>query len=255
MNYIEKIIPIVKSVGDQVMQHYRTDLKITMKDKWSFYTQADLASQQRLEKELKNLIPNSGVIAEEKNLYNKDEFTWVIDPIDGTRNFVRGLPYFGISVALMHNLEIIAGVVYMPAMGDIVTAQKGFGTLLNGKKIIVNESVYQSAGCLIVSSASSQAKIEKIVAIKKLFLNNSAGISFRSAGAAAVDLAYAAVGAYDAVLFEGLKWWDVAAGKLLIEEARGYVSDYQGNELSENFRTVIAGNKIICKKILAANII
>lgn len=255
MNYIEKIVPIIRSVGDEVMQHYRTNFKITAKDAWSFYTEVDLMSQKRLQEELIALLPGSGCIAEELNVYSKHEFTWVIDPIDGTRNFARGMPYFGISVALMHNSEIIAAVVYMPAMQDMITAQKGLGTWINGKKIFIDQERYRSSGALIVTSARRLGRSQEISNIKKALESASMGVRFRVCGAAAVDLAYAAIGVYDVVLFENLKWWDAAAGILLVLEAGGHVSDYQNKMVNESFRTLIAGNPELCKKILEENIL
>lgn len=255
MNYVEKMIPIVKSVGDQIMRHYRTDFKITAKDAWSFYTDVDIVSQQKLQEDLLALIPASGCIAEELGVYTKHEFTWVIDPIDGTRNFARGMPYFGISVALMHNSEVIAAAVYMPAMNDMISAQKGLGTWVNGKRVIIDSERYVSAGALIVVSAARLGRTEQSAHIKKILGNVSMGVRFRVCGAAAVDLAYAAIGVYDAVLFENLKWWDVAAGKLLVLEAGGHVSDYQKKDITESFKTMIAGNSKICEKILDTKIL
>ena len=138
MNYMENIISIVQVVGDEVMSYYRTPFKITQKDRCSFYSDVDVLSQNMLKEKLQNLLPGSGCIAEELEVYDKKKFTWVIDPIDGTRNFVRGMPYFGISVALLENNEVIAAVVYMPAMHDMISAQKGMGTWVNGKKISSN---------------------------------------------------------------------------------------------------------------------
>ena len=255
MNYMEKIIPIVRSVGDEVMHYYRTNFKITAKDVWSFYTEVDILSQKKLEQRLLALIPESGCIAEEFNVYTKHEFTWVIDPIDGTRNFARGMPYFGISVALMHHSEVIAGVVYMPALQDMISAQRGLGTWLNGQKVTIEQDRYLSAGALIVTSAARLGRTEQQGNIKKVLGHISMGVRFRVCGAAAVDLAYASLGVYDAVLFENLKWWDVAAGRLLVLEAGGYISDYHKQPVLESFTTLIAGNPKICEKILGAKIL
>lgn len=255
MNYVEKIIPIVKSVGDQVMRYYRTDFKIIAKDPWSFYTDIDILSQKKLQEELLALIPGSGCIAEELGVYTKHEFTWVIDPIDGTRNFARGMPYFGISVALMQHSEVIAAAVYMPAINDMISAQKGLGTWVNGKQVHIDSKRYLSAGALIVVSAGRLGRTQQSSSMKKILSDVSMGVRFRVCGAAAVDLAYAAIGVYDAVLFENLKWWDAAAGKLLVLEAGGHVSDYQKKDVTESFKTMIAGNSKICEKILDAKIL
>jgi myo-inositol-1(or 4)-monophosphatase len=255
MNYREKMIPIVQAVGNEVMKHYRTMFKITQKDRWSFYSEVDLISQKMLQKHLQSLLPGSGCIAEELEIYDKKQFTWVIDPIDGTRNFVRGMPYFGISVALMQADEVIAAVVYMPAMHDMISAQKGMGTWLNGQKVVLDFNRFTTVGGLIITSAARLGKAEQSSRIKKVLASVNAGVRFRVCGAAAVDLAYAAIGAYDVVLFENLKWWDAAAGILLISEAGGHVSDYQKRAIDESFKSLIAGNPLICTQILDADIL
>lgn len=255
MNYMEKMIPIIQSVGDVIMQHYRTRFQITQKNAWSFYSDVDLLSQKMLQQELQALLPGSGCIAEELEVYDQKQFTWVIDPIDGTRNFVRGMPYFGISVALMQDQEVIAAVVYMPAMGDMISAQKGMGTWLNGKKVTINFDWYQEAGALIVTSAARLGATELSSRIKHVLTQGDAGVRFRVCGAAAVDLAYAAIGVYDAVLFENLKWWDGAAGILLVIETGGHVSNYQNRPIDQTLKTLIAGNPTVCLAILNAGIL
>jgi len=252
---MEKMIPVVTSVGDEVMRHYRTDFKITQKNPGSFYSEVDLLSQKMLQEKLQEIIPGSGYIAEELEVYDKKDFTWVIDPIDGTRNFVRGMPYFGISVALLKYDEIIAAVVYMPAMSDMISAQKGMGLWVNGQRFSTDFTRYQQEGVMIVSGSIKQGKRELALGIKQVLKDLEHGIRFRACGAAAVDLAYAAIGVYDAVLFENLKWWDVAAGILLVTEAGGHVSDYQNRSIDESFKTLIAGNKAICIQILDAGIL
>jgi myo-inositol-1(or 4)-monophosphatase len=255
MNYMEKMIPIVQLVGDEVMRYYRTAFKIVQKNPWSFYSEVDILSQKMLQEELQSLIPGSGYIAEELEVYDKQEFTWVIDPIDGTRNFVRGMPYFGISVALMEHDEVIAGVVYMPAMHDMISAQKGMGLWVNGQKFSPDFTRYQQQGAMIVSGAIKRGKRDLSLSIKQVLKPIEPGVRFRACGAAAVDLAYAAMGVYDVVLFENLKWWDVAAGILLVTEAGGHVSDYQNKLVNGSFKTLIAGNRTICTQILDGGIL
>lgn len=255
MNYMEKIVPIVQLVGDEVMSHYRTVLKITQKDSWSFYSDVDVISQRMLQEKLQTLLPGSGCIAEELETYDKKEFTWVIDPIDGTRNFVRGMPYFGISVALMRDDEVIASVVYMPAMHDMVAAQVGMGTWINGKRITIDFSRYQEIGVLMVMAAGRMGRNELSSQIKRSLSSIKSGARFRVCGAAAVDLAYTSLGVYDAVLFENLKWWDAAAGILLVTEAGGHVSTYKNEKVDQNFKNLIAGNPEICRRILESDIL
>ena len=255
MNYQELIIPIVQVVGDEVMRHYRKPMHITQKNNGSFYTEVDLLAQQMLQEKLQILLPGSGYIAEEGEIYDKKKFTWVIDPIDGTRNFVRGMPYFGISVALLEDDELIAAVTYMPAMHDMISAQKGMGTWLNGTKVVLNFDQPNPSGLLLVTSVARIRAKEQISPIKKVLSQVSTGVRFRLAGAAAVDLAYAAVGIYDVVMFENLNWWDAAAGVLLLSESLGHVSDYKKVSINQNSDSLIGGNPFLCRQILEANLL
>lgn len=250
--FVDKITPIVQQAGNMVMSRFRKDFKIHYKTDGSFCTDADLVSEQFLKSELQALIPGSGFIAEESTQHNIQEYTWVIDPIDGTKNFARGIPYFGINVGLMHGDRVIAAVTYMPAMGDMFWAQAGHGSWLNGQRLSIQDEGYVRTGALIVISAARLRQEQNLAKIKGALTHLEHGVRFRVCGAAAVDLAYAAAGSYDVVMFEGLKWWDAAAGTLLVTEAGGYVSDYHHQKVTPAFKTLIAGNPSLCKAVLSS---
>ncbi len=250
MHYVEAMRPIVKKAGDLVMSHFRSDLEIHRKNDSSIATNVDLMSEDILRNELCVMLPGSGFIAEETKEVEIKEFTWVIDPIDGTKNFTRGLPYFCINVALMHHQEVIAAITYFPAVGDWFYAQKGYGTWRNGVRLYLDKQNWLDGGALVVVSDFRLRHCELLGKIKHQLKEQ--GVRFRVNGAAALDLAYVASGTFDVVLFENLKWWDAAAGVLLVHEAGGTVCQYDLSPVDRSFRSLIAGHKELCSLILPA---
>ena len=248
MHYIEAMRPIIKKAGDMVMSHFRNDLQIHRKNDLSIATNVDLMSEEILKNELCVMLPGSGFIAEETKDVEIKEFTWVIDPIDGTKNFTRGLPYFCINVALMHHQEVVAATTYFPAVGDWFYAQKGFGAWRNGLRLSLERKNWLNGGALVVVSDFRLRNCELLGKIKHQLKEH--GVRFRVNGAAALDLAYVASGAFDVVLFENLKWWDAAAGVLLISEAGGTICQYDQSPVDRSFRSLIAGHKELCRLIL-----
>lgn len=250
MEYVEAMRPIVQKAGHMIMSRFRKDYQINYKSDRSIQTDVDLLSEDILKTELCSLLPGSGFMAEESKVSEIQEYTWVIDPIDGTKNFARGLPYFGINVALMHSKKVIAAVTYMPAMSDWFWAELGQGCWRNGERVFIGDTGYRQAGVLAIASDFRLRQAHMLVKIKESLKHIEHGVRFRVCGAAAVDLAYVAGGSYDVVLFENLKWWDAAAGVLLVAEAGGWVSQYDQSFVTPSFRSLIAGNPGICQLIL-----
>lgn len=250
MNYVEMMKPVIEKAGKLVMSYFRSNLTVEYKKDQSFATNADFESEKLLKTELEALIPGSGFIAEESGINQGNEYTWVIDPVDGTKNFSRGIPYFCINVALMNDSELVAAVTYYPAMQEWFYAQKGFGAWRNGQRLELNQRPWEQKGALVVISGFQVRQNDLLANISNQFKQTAHGVRFRLYGAAALDLAYAAAGTFDAVLFENLGWWDAAAGVLLVKEAGGYVSQYDGSEVDSNFKTVIAGHLEICQMLL-----
>lgn len=250
MEYIEIMRPIIQKAGDMVMSHFRQNLTIHRKKDSSIQTDVDLLSEEILKNELCVALPGSGFIAEESKQQEVRQFTWVIDPIDGTKNFARGFPYFCINVALMHGRQVIAAVTYQPALGEWFYAQKGHGAWRNGVALHFSGQGWKDVGALVVVSDSRLRKPESLDRVKQSLKQLEHGVRFRLCGAAALDLAYTASGAFDAVLFENLGWWDAAAGTLLISEAGGMVCQYDGSAVSMSFKTLIAGDPEVCRLIL-----
>ena len=250
MKYAEQLQSLVQEAGQLVVSYFRSDLTIHRKKDKSFATNADLAVEKLLKEALLDIIPGSGFIAEESGNGSGNEYTWVIDPIDGTKNFSKGIPYFCISIALMQGQEIIAGVIYNPMAADCFIAEKGSGCFLNGQRITLQKKDWQEKGALIVISDFRARQAGVLQDLKDGLKESGVHARFRLYGAAALDMAYAATGGFDAVLFERLRWWDAAAGILLIKEAGGFVAQYDGSEVDMSFKTLLGGDSQICQMII-----
>lgn len=250
MKYAEQLQDVVKEAGELVISYFRSNLTIHRKKDKSFATNADLAVEKLLKEALLSIIPGSGFIAEESGNGSGNEYTWVIDPIDGTKNFARGIPYFCISIALMKDQEIIAGIIYNPMAADCFIAEKGSGCFLNGQRVDLHKKDWQEKGALVVISDFRARQAGMLQDLKDQLKENGVHARFRLYGAAALDMAYAAIGGFDAVLFERLRLWDAAAGMLLIKEAGGFVAQYDGSEVDMKLQTLLAGDSEICQMII-----
>jgi len=207
-------------------------LQISKKGPSDFVTNADLKVEKILIEELKKARPNYSFISEEKGiLKNKDlNNTWIIDPIDGTVNFLHGIPHFAISIALKNDDEIVSGVIYDPIKDELFFAEKNNGAYYNNHRIKVSKK-NKINDCLFAVGGKMKKEPD--------FPN-------RKSGCAALDMAYVAAGRYDGFYQKNLNLWDVAAGILLIQEAGGTINDLDLNNL--NNLKVIASNSNISVK-------
>lgn len=233
---------IVKKAGEILLSYFRRTIQVHRKHHGGLVTEADLASENFLKAELGKLLPEAAFWAEESGKSGEAEYHWVIDPLDGTTNFAHGLPYFCISVALTHNHNPIVGIIYQPLLNECFTAVKGEGAFCNNQQIMVSEvkSMAESmivVGLPYVKSGYYRALLQDF---KKVALKSFA---VRHFGAAALDLAYVAAGRLDAVFFEKLGWWDVAAGRILIEESKGIITDFEGLPIFPDFISCLASSR------------
>ena len=207
-------------------------LQVSNKGPSDFVTNADLKTEKIIIEELKKAKPNYSILSEEKGAeINKDSKTWVIDPIDGTINFLHGIPHFAISIALKDDTEIIAGLIYDPIKDEMFYAEKNRGAFFNNKRIRVSKKNNFSE-CLFVTSGK---------------IDFDYNFSFRKSGSAALDLAYVAAGRYDGYFQKNLNLWDIAAGVIILKEAGGLI-----NEIDiSNFKNIniIASNPDINGKL------
>lgn len=222
-----------------------SDDEIAKKSVSDYVTEVDIQSEKTIIEHIKKHFPAHQIMAEESsNDYKRAEYLWIIDPLDGTTNFIHGFPVFAISLALLYRGELILGVVYDPSRQDLFYAEKGSGAFLNGQRIKVS-SITEPALSLIATGFPFRNK-QYIDSYIKIFHSLLYSVSdLRRAGAAAIDLAYVACGRVDGFFEFALSPWDVAAGSLLIKEAGGVVSDFEGGDEYLKTGHIIAGNQVI----------
>jgi myo-inositol-1(or 4)-monophosphatase len=207
----------------------------------NYVTYVDEQAEQRLMEGLSGLIPGSGFIAEESPQLLTGEFTWIIDPLDGTTNYIHGIPLYSISVALSHGNNLVSGVVYEACQDEMFYTWDGHCTLLNGKKVTVSRAGDIGQGLFATGFPYyDYSRLGEYLEFFKFLMQHSRGI--RRLGSAAADLAWVACGRFDGFYEYGLSPWDVAAGSLLVRNAGGIVCDFQGG-----------GNYLFGREIIATN--
>jgi myo-inositol-1(or 4)-monophosphatase len=248
---IEDIISIAKEAGRLVKQSFGKNLKIDFKtNELDLVTEADKASEKLIIDFIRQKYPSHSVLAEEGGgVKNKSDFLWVVDPLDGTTNFAHGLPIFSVSIGVQKNGKTIAAVVY-DVMRDIVfAAELGSGAFANSDKIKVSRTDMLGRSLLVTGfpynvSENPDRAFERFIALQK----KSRGI--RRLGSAAIDFCYVASGVFDGFWEVYLHPWDICAGKLIVEEAGGFVTDFSGNEIDIYTKKILATNNRIHNQII-----
>ena len=221
------------------------DTKIENKGLHYLVSYVDKESEKRIIEVLQHLIPESGFIAEEGTSNKKGErFNWVIDPLDGTTNFIQGVPIYCVSIGLLEGNELVVGVVYEVGRDECFYAWKNGGAYLNGEPIHVStrDDIHDT---LLATGFpyNDFSKMDDYMKFLEWAMKNARGV--RRLGSAAADMAYVACGRFDAFWEYDLKPWDVAAGTVIVKEAGGTVTDYNGGENYLFGREVVASNKLI----------
>jgi myo-inositol-1(or 4)-monophosphatase len=229
--------------------------KITVSKKGdiNLVTEADLASEKHIIEKINSHYPKHAVLAEESGesvlvIDGGSRWKWIIDPLDGTTNYAHGYPCFCVTLALEHEGEIVLGVTFDPTRNEIFSAEKGQGASLNNKPIRVSATEKLSEALIVTGFPYDIARREDFARNLTQFLLRSRGV--RRDGSAAIDMAYVACGRFDGFWEEGLNPWDVAAGVLLIEEAGGEVSYYDGSKFSIYTPPICASNRAIHDEML-----
>ncbi|GAB6183909.1 inositol monophosphatase family protein [Thermodesulfovibrio hydrogeniphilus] len=207
-----------------------------------YVTEIDVQSEKTIISHIKKHFPQHQIMAEElSNDYKKAEYLWIIDPLDGTTNFIHGFPVVAVSIALMYKGELTVGVVYDPTRDELFYAEKGIGAFLNGRRIKVSE--FKNPELALIATGFPFRNKHLIDDYIKIFRELLYSVSdLRRPGAASVDLAYVACGRVDGFFEFALSPWDIAAGTLLIKEAGGVVSDFEGGENYLSTGNIVAGN-------------
>ena len=211
------------------------NLQVSRKGPGDFVSRADTRAEETIHEILTEARPNYGFLAEESNELIGEDPTrrWIVDPLDGTTNFLHGLPHWAISIALEHKGEIVAGVVFNPTGEEMFVAEKGNGAWLNDRRIRVSQRRDWNE-CLFATGLPFGAREDLPETLKDLskLLPGSAGV--RRLGAASLDLAYVAAGRFDGFWERQLHYWDIAAGLILIKEAGGFVEPLIAGDALEN---------------------
>ena len=224
------------------------DLQIDRKGKNDFVTQIDRQAEAAIIDILHKAYPNHAILAEESGLQQGDGHQWVIDPLDGTTNFLHGNPQFAVSIGLKYRDNLEHGVIYDPLRDELFTASRGQGAFLNDRRVRVSNNSFNGALLGTGFPFRKQHHLETYLnTFKALFAHAS---DVRRPGSAALDLAYVATGRLDGFWEIGLNEWDMAAGILLILEAGGLVSDFGGGNDYFSTGNLIAGNPKVHKGIL-----
>jgi myo-inositol-1(or 4)-monophosphatase len=248
----KQVANLSRSVGSYVRNEIKRIEKSSIQSKGinDFVTYVDKTSEKKLIGELAKILPEAGFIAEENDrLKKRDRYNWIIDPLDGTTNFIHGIPLFSISIGLMLKEEIVSGVVFEPNQQECFYSWKNGGAFLNGQQIFVSEASSLN-DCIIATGFpySNYSRLEGFMETFTHLMKNTHGI--RRLGSAALDLAYVACGRFDGFFEYGLHPWDSAAGSIMVEEAGGTVSDFKGKRNFIFGEEILASNKLIHEPFL-----
>lgn len=216
----------------------------------SLVTYVDKESEKILVTELQKIIPNASFLTEENTIaQTQGEWQWIIDPLDGTTNFIHQVPVFGISVGLKHHDEMVVGVVLELNKNELFYASKNNGAFFNGNKISVS-ATEQLSDSLIATGFPYYdfEQLEKYMNVLRYFMEHTRGI--RRLGSAAIDLCYTACGRFDAFFEYSLSPWDVAAGALILQEAGGKIYDFKGGNNWLHGRQILGSNASISTEML-----
>jgi myo-inositol-1(or 4)-monophosphatase len=228
-------------------------LQVSLKGPANFVTAADRRAEETLRAELAKARPGYGFLGEESGRHqgSDETHTWIVDPLDGTTNFLHGIPQFAISIGLDRGGTIVAGLVYNPASDEMFTAERGKGAFLNDRRIRV-ASRRGLADAVIACGLPHRGRGDLALGLRELGAIQDKVAGLRRFGAAALDLAFIAAGRVDGYWERNLSPWDMAAGLLLVREAGGYVPELEGGDAMVTKGHIAAGNESSHRDLLAA---
>ena len=226
------------------------NLQVSAKGPGDFVSSADKRTEKILIEELQKAYPDYGIITEETGIINKSNTKnkWIIDPIDGTMNFLNGIPQFAISIAYEEDSEIKCGVIFNPIMNEMFCAEKGNGAYLNNSRIRVSNKKKVKDALLVTGGPKGASKIKEKIFSE--YINISKNVSnVRKFGSAALDMAYVACGRFDGYWQRELNYWDIAAGIILVKEAGGFIDFFEEDVSSPLKKNILASNSNIHDEI------
>lgn len=228
----------------------QSDLMTQAKGDNDYVTRIDKEAEQAIIYKIKQSYPEHSFVGEEGGIVEgNDDFKWIIDPLDGTTNFIKGIPHFAVSIALMHKGRLDQAVVFDPIRGELFTASKGAGAQLNGFRIRASNAreLNQTVLATAFPFKNKASMPQCLESFAKIYAE--AG-DVRRCGSAALDLAYVACGRFDGYWERGLKPWDIAAGELLVREAGGLVTDFVGGNDPMHKGEIVAGSPKVVQALV-----
>ena len=237
--------PLIRDYGEI------ENLQVSKKAPGDFVSSADKRTEKILIEELQKAHPDYGIITEETGLINKSNIKnrWIIDPIDGTMNFLNSIPQFAISVGYEEDGEIKCGVIFNPITNEMFYAEKGNGAFLNNTRIRVSSNKKLNDALIVTGGPKQSSKIKKKIFSE--YINVSMQVSnVRKLGSAALDMAYVASGRFDGYWQRELNYWDIAAGIIIVKEAGGFIDFFEEDANLPFKRNIIATNSIIHNKLI-----
>ncbi|MCE5231726.1 MAG: inositol monophosphatase family protein [Mizugakiibacter sp.] len=232
-----------RAAGSVILRYMNRleSLTVVEKQRMDFASEVDRLAEAEIIRELKRAYPGHAILAEESGATGSGKLTWVIDPLDGTHNYLRGLPHFCVSIGMLDRGEPVYGVIYDPLRGELFTASKGDGAFLNDRRLRIGTREGLGGALLATGFPFRQRRhLDAQLGMTRALLQEAEDI--RRTGSAALDLAYVAANRLDGYFEIGLKPWDLAAGCLLVREAGGRYCDFAGRDGIPASGNIIAGN-------------
>jgi myo-inositol-1(or 4)-monophosphatase len=241
-----------RRAGDLIVRHINQldAIKVDSKGRNDFVSEVDRQAEEEIIRTVRRSYPDHAFLAEESGASGDAEHLWIIDPLDGTTNFLHGFPVFAVSIAVMHRGRLEHGVIYDPMRQELFTASRGAGAQVDGRRMRVSDTRLLAKSLLGTGYPFRQGFdwLDPYMGMLKSAMQETAGV--RRPGAAALDLAYVAAGRLDGFWEIGLNLWDIAAGALMIQECGGLVTDLAGQDRWQKSGNVVAGNPRIHEALL-----
>jgi myo-inositol-1(or 4)-monophosphatase len=226
------------------------NLQVSSKGPGDFVTSADKRTEKILIEELQKAHPNYGIVTEETGIINKSNTKnrWIIDPIDGTFNFMNGIPQFAISVGYEEENEIKCGVIFNPILNEMFCAEKGNGAYLNNSRIRVSNKNKIKDALIVTGGPKVASKIKDKIFLEYINVSNNVS-NVRKFGSAALDVAYVACGRFDGYWQRELNYWDIAAGIIILKEAGGFIDFFEEDRNVPLKKNILASNSFIHEEL------
>ncbi|HYO63955.1 MAG TPA: inositol monophosphatase family protein [Pyrinomonadaceae bacterium] len=237
-------VQVAQDAGRVLAERFGRALQVSNKGDIDLVTEADLAAERLIIERVRSHFPRHSILAEESGATDAEsEWKWIVDPLDGTTNYAHGYPCFCVSVALEHDGRVVLGVIYDPTRDETFAAERGEGATLNGRRIRVSDVQDLNRAMLCTGFPYDVRERGEFARHFTNFIMSAQAV--RRDGSAALDLAYVACGRFDGFWEEGLRPWDVAAGVILVEEAGGLVTHYDGAPFDIYTPPIAASNGLV----------